>query len=194
MTAPDDGRAPPAPPTPAPDPEPKPTPPAPASGTASKAAPVASAKADPVIGGAQSAAWRSAVDVLARTIYGEARGELVRGKEAVACVVVNRVRRARDRGGAYWWGADVESVCRKPWQFSCWNAGDPNRRRIEAVDETNRVFQTCLRIARRAIAGAIKDPTGGATHYHARSVAPPWAKGKKPSAKIGNHAFYNDVE
>ncbi|MHC8508740.1 MAG: cell wall hydrolase [Rhodospirillales bacterium] len=137
--------------------------------------------------------WRRAVDVLARTIYGEARGELVRGKEAVACVIINRVRRARERGG-YWWGGCVESVCKKPWQFSCWNKNDPNRRKIESVTADDPVFQSCRRIARRACAGAVKDPTGGAAHYHTHAVSPVWAEGKTPSAHIGGHLFYNDIE
>lgn len=135
-----------------------------------------------------------AVDVLARTLYGEARGEPVRGKEAVACVVLNRVRRARRAGGHYWWGGTVAEVCRKPWQFSCWNAADPNRARIEKVAADNKVFQTCLRVARRAVAGTLTDPTEGSTHYHAKSASPPWARGRAPAAEIGNHLFYNDVE
>ncbi|MGE5477060.1 MAG: cell wall hydrolase [Bacteroidales bacterium] len=127
-------------------------------------------------------------DILARTLWGEARGESVRGIEAVAAVVVNRVR----RGG--WWGNSVETVCRKPMQFSCWNAGDPNRAKLEQVDESDRQFRICLRIARRAIAGSVDDPTGGATHYHVRGLLPVWARGRDPSAEIGNHLFYNDVE
>ncbi len=133
------------------------------------------------------------IDKLARTIYGEARGELVRGKEAVAAVVMNRVRRARQRGG-YRWGIDVAGVCAKPWQFSCWNEGDPNRRKIEAVTDANQTFQTCIRIARRALAGTLPDPTDGATHYHAQGVSPPWAQKRVPAVEIGNHCFYNDVE
>lgn len=134
-----------------------------------------------------------AVDILARTLYGEARGELVRGKEAIAAVIMNRVRRARERGG-YWWGATTVEVCRKPWQFSCWNDGDPNREKIQTVNRDNRNFASCLRIARRAIGGTYADPTFGATHYHAKNMLPPWARGRKPSAEIGNHKFYNDVE
>ncbi len=133
------------------------------------------------------------VELLARTIYGEARGESVRGKEAVACVIVNRVRRARDRGG-YWWGKDLGHVCLKPWQFSCWNEGDANLQKVKSVTTKNRAFQACIRIARRAAAGAIDDPTGGATHYHARGVHPPWARDKAPSAEIGQHLFYNNIE
>lgn len=134
------------------------------------------------------------VDVLARTIYGEARGELVRGQEAVAAVVINRVRRARDRGGRYWWGANIEAVCQKDWQFSCWNLGDPNREKIEAVTPENKTFKTCLRVARRAATGTLKDPTVGATHYHALGMSPPWARRRAPCAEIGGHQFYNDVE
>lgn len=130
----------------------------------------------------------SPADILARTLYGEARGESVRGIEAVAAVVINRVRRAG------WWGDSVETVCRKPWQFSCWNEGDPNRTRLEKVDESDRVFRICVRIARRAIAGTLDDPTGGATHYHTRSISPAWAKALHPCAEIGGHLFYNDVE
>ncbi len=131
--------------------------------------------------------------LLARTIYGEARGETVRGKEAVAAVVVNRVRRSRQRDG-YWWGDDIAQVCLKPWQFSCWNPDDPNLSRIIAVGIENRTFQSCIRIARRAATGALTDPTGGATHYHGRAANPPWARGKAPCAEIGRHLFYADIE
>jgi hypothetical protein len=136
---------------------------------------------------------RQAILTLARTIYGEARGESVRGMEAVAAVVMNRVRRASERGG-WWWGSTPIDVCRKPQQFSCWNETDPNRCKILAVDPEHPVFRICLRIARRAIAGTLKDPTKGATHYHAKDVSPPWARSRKPSAEIGGHKFYNDVE
>ena len=141
----------------------------------------------------QEAQRKRAVDVLARTIYGEARGETVRGKEAVACVVMNRVKRAKARGG-YWWGSTVEQVCRKPWQFSCWNENDPNLKKIEEIEPGHRVFDTCLRIARRAISGSIEDMTNGATHYHTHHASPPWSKGRPACAEIGRHLFYNDIE
>ena len=133
------------------------------------------------------------VELLARTLYGEARGETVRGKEAVACVIVNRVKRARERGG-YWWGDTLGQVCSKPWQFSCWNEGDPNRQKITSVTPENRVFQSCIRIARRAAGGAIDDITGGATHYHSKAVNPPWAREKAPTVEIGRHLFYANIE
>jgi len=140
------------------------------------------------------AAPGSPVDILARTLWGEARGEKVRGIEAVAALVMNRVKRAQDRGGRHWWGNSIPQVCLKPWQFSCWNPGDPNRVKLERVTQEDRAFRICLRVARRAAAGVLDDPTLGATHYHTHAVTPPWARGRAPSAIIGNHLFYNDVE
>lgn len=130
-----------------------------------------------------------AVDTLARTIWGEARGESQSGMEAVGCVVQNRVAVAQAKGG-YWWGNDIIKVCQKPFQFSCWNANDPNRLRLMGVTERNIQFATCLRIARRVVHGRIPDITGGATHYHASDIFPHWAVGQKPVATIGHHIFY----
>lgn len=136
---------------------------------------------------------RHTIDILARTLYGEARGETLAGKEAIAAVVINRVARSKARGG-YWWGNAITEVCQKPWQFSCWNEGDPNHRKILAVQPGNRIFDSCLRIARRAEAGLLRDETKGATHYHACNINPPWARGKAASVEIGRHLFYNDIE
>lgn len=129
------------------------------------------------------------VDVLARTIWGEARGEGVKGMEAVASVVLNRVAVARAKNG-FWWGNDIVQVCQKPFQFSCWNSNDPQRSKVIAVTERNIHFATCLRIARRAVHAVIEDRTGGATHYHTLDVYPHWAEGAKASAIIGHHIFY----
>lgn len=53
---------------------------------------------------------------------------------------------------------------------------------------------TAVRVASRAVIGALIDPTGNATHYHAAGIEPYWARGEKPSATIGNHIFYKLVE
>lgn len=134
-----------------------------------------------------------AVDVLARTLWGEARGEPAAGIEAVASVILNRVAIAKAKG-RYWWGNDVISVCQKPYQFSCWNRSDPSYRKLLAVTDKNIHFATCLRIARRALAGALPDLTRGATHYHADYVSPDWARGETPTLIIGRHLFYRLVE
>lgn len=139
------------------------------------------------------------VDTLARTIWGEARGEGVEGMEAVAAVIMNRVK--LDIGGdgkPDWWGEGVEGVCRKPWQFTCWSVGDPNFAKIDRVTpEIDKRFAQALEIAEKAVAGELPDPTCGATHYCTEAVLPrtAWARLENgmpriPTAKIGRHVFF----
>lgn len=138
------------------------------------------------------------VDVLARTIWGEARGESRAGREAVACVVMNRARIAlahwRRKRSRYWWGKTPSEICRKHAQFSCWLQSDPNRTRMLAVTAEDPVFAECLEIARQAIAGELPDRTNGATHYiNARLASPKWARGETSTAVIDHHTFYRLV-
>ncbi len=132
-------------------------------------------------------------DILARTIYGEARGESISGQEAVASVIMNRVSFSR-RKGRYWWGNTIAEVCQAPWQFSCWNKNDPNYEKLLKVSETDINYCICKRIALRAIADVLEDKTMNATHYHAKNLRPAWSVGKIPCAEIGRHVFYNDIE
>jgi len=62
-------------------------------------------------------------DILARTLWGEARGESLAGQIAVAWTIRNRVN---DGNAKSWWGEGYTGVCQKPYQFSCWNSTDPN--------------------------------------------------------------------
>lgn len=124
------------------------------------------------------------IDILARTLWGEARGEGADGMRAVAAVIMNRVK----RGG--WWGRTVEEVCRKPYQFSCWNRDDPNFAKMRSVNASDLTFAAARRIARRAVYGVLKDPVAGADHYHAAGASPVWACREKPVAVVGRHVFY----
>ncbi len=131
-------------------------------------------------------------DVLARTLYGEARGEGLTGIEAVANVIMNRWAIAREKEG-YWWGNSVKEICLKPFQFSCWNPNDVNFEIIQNITDQEPLFYLCRHVAMRAISGTLKDTTGGATHYHAVSVHPAWARHLIPCAQLGNHLFYREV-
>lgn len=132
------------------------------------------------------------IDVLARTLWGEARGEGREGMQAVACVILNRVAIARAKGG-YWWGNDIVGVCHKPFQFSCWNKDDPNYPQLLRASESDRLFAAAKEIATLAVAGQLPDITNGADHYHALSVSPYWARGQSALCVIGHHAFYKLV-
>jgi len=129
--------------------------------------------------------------VLARTIYGEARGESWQGKQAVANVVMNRVKSRR-------FPNTIERVCLQPYQFSCWNENDPNSKIIANLQPgQNSRFNQCIEIARSAEQGLLTDVTGGADHYYASSIAQPsWVR-KSPNARmttqIGAHKFYTGI-
>lgn len=129
------------------------------------------------------------VDIMARTLWGEARGEGQRGMENVANVIMNRVKKP------CWWGDDVISVCRKKWQFSCWNEGDPNCALLKAVTSSDPQFSLARKIAELAIAGRLLDLINSATHYYdIRMPKPPaWAAELKPIIIIGHHAFFKNV-
>lgn len=133
------------------------------------------------------------IDVLARTIWGEARGEGTAGMVAVACVIANRVTWARQKGG-FWWGNDIIAVCQKPFQFSCWNKDDPNFRKLLRVDAGDARFRQAKKIARQVLAGKLHDTTNGADHYHADTIRPYWAHGMTPCAQVGRHIFYRLAE
>lgn len=124
------------------------------------------------------------IDYLARTIWGEARGEGARGMQAVGNVILNRVK----LGG--WYGASIKDVVLKPYQFSAWNTEDPNREKM--LKATTAQLSQARQIAEQLQTGALSDITGGATNYHATNVSPVWAKKMTKTVQIGNHIFYKE--
>lgn len=134
------------------------------------------------------------IDILARTIWAEARSEFHLGRVAVGCVVRNRAQAvARGDASAKRFGKGYDGVCRHPWQFSCWNDGDPNRAKLLAVDETDRDFAECKLIAAAVIDGRLPDVTFGSDHYCSIHAKPTWATGQTPVGEIGRHRFFNDI-
>lgn len=117
-------------------------------------------------------------EIVARTLWGECRGESLAGKLAVASVIWNRAQGKTDR---------LARVCLKPRQFSCWNNGDL----LEAVMDGD-AGSECELIACGMFAGEFS-PTLEATHYHAAQVTPWWTPGMEYCGQIGNHLFYRGV-
>ena len=133
----------------------------------------------------------SDVDVMARTIFGEAENQSDQGKAAVGWSIINRVKFAQAHGGNYWWGNNIRDVCLKSWQYSCWKL---NRTKITAVKSSNPIFKRCLQIAQGVISGQITTPIDGATHYYATYIhAPSWVHGATFVIQIGVHRFYKNV-
>jgi|GEM_PF-1076211 len=128
------------------------------------------------------------VDIMARTIYGEARGEKTdNALTAIAHVILNRTKDKQKK-----WDRCPIKVSQQRYQFSCWNKNDPNYKLITRVTLKNKNFRRAYRAALYAIKN--KDITNGANHYHSVFMKrkPRWAKSKKmiALARIGNHKFY----
>jgi spore germination cell wall hydrolase CwlJ-like protein len=153
--------------------------------------------------------------LLALTLYGEARGETAPGKRAVAWVVRNRMERAAEwmankgRQHPLFGDGTVAGVVLRPWQFSCWNKGDPNLHRLlEIVQTDGESAGAGLWAVLRAVAAGVlaeppewSDPTFGATHYCTVALwdtddPKAWygnaeiASGRtRETVTIGNHVF-----
>ena len=124
------------------------------------------------------------IDIVAKTCWGEARGEGRKGMQAVAEVILNRAEDKR-------WPRTPADVAQQPWQFSAWNEGDPNRAKMELLG----LDDTGLRLAYRAVLDAMEGAgiVFGANHYFApgsMSAMPRWARDMELVAEIGRHRFY----
>jgi N-acetylmuramoyl-L-alanine amidase len=131
---------------------------------------------------------------LATTIYGEARGESVKGQIAVAWTAVNRAVK----------GHICDAVL-APKQYSIYNDNEPLRAAAMSLTvqpETKNVidkisWKQAQSLAYAILAGQIKDPTGGATHYFNEGlvhqlgyVIPKWKQEFIWVRQIGDHQFY----
>lgn len=136
----------------------------------------------------EPAEWADLI-TLAATVCGEAEGESLLGKRAVAYVVMNRAADPR-------WPDNPGEVCLQRHQFSCWNIGSSRVPKMMSPKRTGisqKSWDDCFRAATEAMYKLEPDPTNGANHYLAPGslkVLPIWAKADKIVAKIDAHYFY----
>ncbi|WP_194191727.1 cell wall hydrolase [Clostridium chrysemydis] len=124
--------------------------------------------------GASLEITRADIDLLAKLVYCESRGEPFTGKVAVASVVLNRVTNPK-------FPDTIEKVVFQKNAFSCVING-----KLVAKPD-----QSCYDAVYEAIRG--KDPTNDALFFYNPSIATcTWMKetSKKDSKKIGNHTFF----
>lgn len=132
------------------------------------------------------------IDTLARTLWGEARGEGRLGQRAVAHTIMNRAGDSR-------WPDSITKVCFQPYQFSCWNtSGDQSQRRkmLQMSFAQLRDSGCFLVAAEVALFGDQFDVTYGANHYLTTELLygpnpPGWALPRDITAVIGHHTFLN---
>lgn len=114
---------------------------------------------------------QSDINLLARVVYSEGRGEPYIGQVAIASVVLNRVRHAS-------FPNTISGVVYQPWAFTAVHDGQINLT----------PNATAFRAARDAMNGW--DPSGGATfYYNPRTATSDWIRTRTIIKYIGKHAF-----
>ncbi|NLO88816.1 MAG: LysM peptidoglycan-binding domain-containing protein [Clostridia bacterium] len=123
-----------------------------------------------IVGSRGSFSWRD-IELMARVVSGEARGEPFVGQVAVASVILNRLKNPL-------FPNTIAGVIYQPWAFTAVYDGQINVPPVKSAYE--------------AVAAAIRgwDPTGGALYYWnpARATSP-WVWTRKIITAIGNHIF-----
>ena len=109
--------------------------------------------------------------LLARCVYGEARGEPYKGQVAVAAVILNRTKNSG-------FPSSIAGVIYQPGAFSVVADGQINLMSDE----------TALRAARDAMNGW--DPTGGCLYYYnPDKTSNEWMLARPVALRIGDHVF-----
>lgn len=132
-------------------------------------------------------------EIMARTVFAEAGGEVYLGKIGVGWCIRTRAETDLGHDGKPdWWGEGIGGVCQKPAQFSCWLRDSPVYGPMVSAG-TEKLAES-LKACFAVLTGEIPDPTGGATHYlNPRKLVgkmPAWVQGRAPTAVLGNHDFY----
>ncbi len=118
-----------------------------------------------------SSGYNSDLELLARVINGEARGEPYEGQVAVGAVVLNRVRHS----------SFPNTIAGVVYQDGAFTAVDDGQ--INAA-----VTDSCRKAARDAMNGW--DPTGGAIYYYNPATATSsWIRTRPVITTIGKHVF-----
>ena len=121
------------------------------------------------------------LECLTQAVYYEARGEVASGQEAVAQVVLNRVRHP----------AFPKSVCGVVFQ----HAGSGCQFSFACDGSISKHMETAAwrraeKVASAALDGHVAASIGNATHFHVASLGQVWNSGMMKVAQIGSHVFY----
>ena len=124
-----------------------------------------------------------ALTCLTQAVYYEAGFEPGTGQQAVAQVVLNRMRHPifpHTVCGVVYQGADLKTGCQ--FSFTC----DGSLAKTPQKDAWIRAQF----VAEQALSGHVTQEVGGATHYHTQWVVPWWQPTVSKVAQVGAHIFY----
>lgn len=124
-----------------------------------------------------------ALECLTSAVYYEAAQEPLGGQQAVAQVILNRLRHPAFPNsvcGVVYEGSTRPTGCQ--FTFTC--DGSMARAPMPAL------WNRARKVADEALKGAVFAPVGLATHYHANYVVPYWASSLVKTNVEGAHIFY----
>jgi spore germination cell wall hydrolase CwlJ-like protein len=122
------------------------------------------------------------LECLTQAVYYESRGETPSGMQAVAQVVLNRVRhRAFPKTicGVVFQGASLGGC---QFSFACDGSVD------RATDPVS--WRRSQDIAAKALDGRVMAAVGNATYFHTAAVTPDWSRYLVRIGQVGGHLFY----
>jgi spore germination cell wall hydrolase CwlJ-like protein len=132
---------------------------------------------------ASGAERERAEDCLTAAIYYEAANEPTAGQEAVAQVILNRMRHPaypKSVCGVVYQGSERRTGCQ--FTFTC--DGSLSRRPSASG------WARAGAVAKRALSGHVADEVSSATHYHTRWISPYWSPSLIRLGEVGAHVFY----
>ncbi len=122
---------------------------------------------------AQTNSYQKNVELLARAVNGEARGEVYEGQVAVAAVILNRVDHPS-------FPNTIAGVIYQPGAFTAVSDGQID----VPISHNSTVYKAC----QDAMNGW--DPSGGAIYYYnPRTATSKWIYSRPVITTIGNHIF-----
>ena len=115
------------------------------------------------------------IECLAKNIYGEARGEPLKGQLAVAAVTLNRVNSEHY----------PDTICEVVYQYRqfSWTLKPLFIKEKEAWDRS-------MKLAKDILHDKIKLEDTRLTHFHTKTIRPRWSLAMSKKEVIGNHVFY----
>ena len=130
-------------------------------------------------------------NIIARTLYAEARNDGKVGMEAVASVIYNRAKGNKD---------NFTKACLKPKQFSCWNKftkeeADPKNFKIKIPNSVNKnkkneaLWKEAMQIVADMLNGTFKPTTTANMYFNPQKCSPKWANELTDVKMIGSHKF-----
>lgn len=120
------------------------------------------------------------LELLARVVAAEARGESLPGQRAIAWTVVNRLEEPET------YGRTVTRVLLRPYQYA----------KPLAVGDAHPAYLRAMLASVQVLLGEVADDSHGATHFCRCDLRPlpAWARQFELRTRISGHCFYREAD